>query len=213
VFAVSLVGVVFGETLVTGDKMEIMSAGDVAVLKGHLKAVNDMSVMMANEMVYDRKRSEILASGDIKLFSKNLENESFEVYGNFAKYNMCTDTGKIWGSNTKIKYFMHTLSSPIILYAYEVHVDRNMQILSACNNVKVTTLYGTIYSDNAVFDKRTFEVIFKKDKNRPIADVLYDGKKGLYEADEMIFNDFGNNNKKIVMNGSVSGKIKMKGKI
>jgi lipopolysaccharide assembly outer membrane protein LptD (OstA) len=195
--------------------MEIMKSGNIIVLKGHLKAVNDINVMMANEMLYDKKQSEILAFGNVKLFSKNLKNESLEIYGSFAKYNMCTEIGKIWGDNTMIKYFIHASSSTstIILYADKVYIDKNMQILSAYDNVKVITSYGTIYSDNAIFDRKTFEVIFKKDKNRPIADVLYNGNKGIYEADKMVFDNFENNNKKIIMTGSVLGKIKMESKL
>jgi len=98
------------------------------------------------------------------------------------------------------------------LNAKEIYIDRNVETLKAVSNVEIITASGTIYSDNALFNKKTSSVAALKENKRPAADIFYDGKKGYYEADEMIFYN-SKENKKIEMNGSVLGKIQMEDKI
>jgi lipopolysaccharide export system protein LptA len=209
---ISFAGIIPGKTVVTGDLMEIRDGGSVMVSKGNSKAVNKDNIVMADKMTYSRKNSVLLAAGNVKLLSKMQDNESVEACGEFAQYYMNDENGKFWGDNTVVKYFMQSSDLPLILKAREIYVDKKRETLSAYNDVKVITSSGTIYSDNAVFSRETLGVVFKKDKKRPIADVFYDGKKGIYEADEMIFYN-SDCSKKIIMNGSVVGKIEMKEKI
>jgi lipopolysaccharide assembly outer membrane protein LptD (OstA) len=188
--------------------MEIKNAGKVTISKGHSVAVNEYSIVNADEMSYDKEKSLISAKGSVKLFSKTEELEPVEVYGNYSIYNPKTQKGKVWG-NALIKYFVNNSTVPLVLRAKEIYIDKSNQALDARNNVVVTTSSGTIYADKGNFDKKTLRVVFKKGKKKPLAHVLSDGKKGVYEADEMIFYHSKNDDKRIIMKGSVLGKIKM----
>ncbi|MDR2066779.1 MAG: hypothetical protein LBP57_02955 [Endomicrobium sp.] len=204
----SFANVTSEKTVITGDTMEIKNAGKVTISKGHSVAVNEYSIVNADEMSYDKEKSLISAKGSVKLFSKTQELEPVEVYGNYSNYNPKTQKGKVWG-NALIKYLVNNSTAPLVLRAKEIYVDKSKQTLDARNNVVVTTSSGTIYADNGNFDKKTLRVVFKKDKKKPLAHVLSDGKKGVYEADEMIFYHSKNDDKRIIMKGSVLGKIKM----
>ncbi|MDR0723748.1 MAG: hypothetical protein LBF23_00995 [Endomicrobium sp.] len=196
------------KTVITGDTMEIKNAGKLTVSKGHSVAINENTIINADEMSYDKENSLISAKGNVKLLSKTKKLEPIEVYGKYSNYNPNTQKGKICG-DVLIKYFVNNSTSPLLLCAKEVYVDKNSQTLNACNDVVVVTSSGTIYADNGSFDKKTSGIIFKKDKKRPVAHVLSSGNKGKYEADEMFFYNSKNDEKKIVMKGSVLGKIKM----
>ncbi|MDR3256969.1 MAG: hypothetical protein LBT18_04940 [Endomicrobium sp.] len=208
---ISFANAISGKTIVTGNKLEVRNGGNVIISKGNSKAIDDVNVITADKMTYNKKSSNLSASSNVKLLSKTQDNEPLEAYGEFAQYCINDEKGKIWGYNTVVKYFMQTSTLPLILNAQEIYVDRKQTALSAYSNVEVITSSGTIYSDNAVFDKKTLSVVFRKDKKRPIADVLYESRKGLYEADEIVFYN-SDDNKKIVMNGSVKGKIEMEDK-
>jgi lipopolysaccharide assembly outer membrane protein LptD (OstA) len=188
--------------------MEIKNAGKVTVSKGHSVAVNENSVMNADEMSYDKENSLISAKGNVKVLSKTQKLEPVEVYGKYSNYNLNTQKGRIWG-DVLIKYFVNNSTSPFVLRAKEVYVDKNSQTLNVRNDVVIVTSSGTIYADNGNFDKKTSGVIFKKDKKSPIAHILGKGNKGVYKADEMVFCRSQNGEEKIVMKGSVLGKIKM----
>jgi lipopolysaccharide assembly outer membrane protein LptD (OstA) len=201
--------IIAGKTVIIGDELEIRKAGEVTSSLGNSKAFNNGNVITADKMTYDKKKSDVLAKGNVKLVLKNQKGEPIEARGSFAEYNMNSQSGKIWGNNALIKYFVENSTTPYVLHAKEIDIDRKNQTLRAYNNVEVITSSGTIYSDNGVFDKNSLNVVFKKDRKRPIADIYYDGKNGRYEADEMVFYN-GDNNKKIVMHGSVTGKIEIK---
>jgi lipopolysaccharide export system protein LptA len=188
--------------------MEIKNAGNVTISKGHSVAVNEHSIVNADEMSYDKEKSLISARGGVKLFSKSQELEPVEVYGDYLNYNPKIQEGKVWG-NALIKYFVNNSTAPLVLRAEEIYVDKSKQTLDVRNNVVVTTSSGTIYADNGNFDKKTLRVVFKKGKKKPVAHVLSDGKRGVCEADEMIYYHSKNDNKRITMKGSVLGKIKM----
>ncbi|MDR1418100.1 MAG: hypothetical protein LBI80_02955 [Endomicrobium sp.] len=188
--------------------MEIKNVGKVTVSKGHSVAVNKNSTINADEMSYDKEKSLFSAKGNVRLSSKTQKLELLEVYGKYSNYNPNTQKGKIWG-DVLIKYFVNNSTSPLLLRAKEVYVDNNSQTLAAHNDVVVVTSSGTIYADNGNFDKKTLGIIFKKDKKKPVAHVLRSGNKGVYEADKMIFCNSKNDEKRIVMKGSVLGKIKM----
>jgi lipopolysaccharide assembly outer membrane protein LptD (OstA) len=200
---------IVGKTVITGDEMEITKAGEIANCVGNSKAVNDNNVITSDKMTYDKKKSNILAKGKVKLLLKNQKGEPIESYGDSAEYNVTSQSGKIFGDSASIKYFAENSTAPYVLHAKEINIDRKNRTLKAYNDVEVITSYGTIYSDNGVFDEGNFKVTFKKDKKRPIADVCYDGKTGHFEADKMVFCNKDDNNK-ITMKGSVTVKIKMK---
>ena len=200
------------KTVITGKEMEIKKSGDVIVSRGDSKAVSGRNIIKSDEMTYDKKKSLVTAAGNVRLFSKTDEGEPVEAYGGFAKYYTDTDKGKLWGKGTKIKYHMKSSEKPLLLKAGEIYIDKNLETLSAYIDVEVITSSGVIYSDNAVFDKKSDRVIMEKDKKRPVADVIYDERKGLYEADTMIFYN-ADDNKKIVMKGDVTGKIQMEDRI
>jgi lipopolysaccharide export system protein LptA len=198
--------------VITGDVMEIRKGGDITVSRGNSKAVNGKNVIEAREMVYNKKKSLLSAKGAVKLFSKSDENEPLEAYGGFASYDTSRQKGKLWGDEAEIKYYMNSSSAPLVLKAAEIYVDRSIETLSAYKDVRVVTSSGTIYSDNAVFYKKDGSVVMEKEQKRPLADVVYDGRKGVYEADKMVFYN-SDENKKILMSGKVSGKIEMEDKI
>jgi lipopolysaccharide assembly outer membrane protein LptD (OstA) len=200
--------VIVGKTVVTGDEVEITKAGEIVNCVGNSKVVNNNNVITADKMTYNKKKSDILAEGKVKLLLKNQKGEPIESYGNFAEYNINSQSGKIFGDSALIKYFVENSTVPYVLHAKEINIDRKNKTLKVYNDVEVTTSYGTIYSDNGVFNENSFEGTFKKDKKRPTADVCYDGKIGRFEADEIIFCNKDNN--KITMKGSVRVKIKVK---
>ncbi|BAG13913.2 hypothetical protein [Candidatus Endomicrobiellum trichonymphae] len=210
---ISFAGGISGKTLITGKEMEVRKAGEITILKGNSKVVTDGNVMTASKMIYDKKNSILSAFDNVILLSKMQSGERFEVCGNFANYYINDKKGKFWGDNAVAKYFAQNSSStlPIILHAQKIYIDRNLETLSAYDNVIIETSSGTVYSDNAVFNGKTLNAIFQKYKKRPIAHISYDDRKGFYEADEMIFN-IAYDNKKIIMNGGVAGKIEMEDK-
>lgn len=212
IFLVAFGNVFAGQIVITGDEMEIKRSEELVISKGNSRAANNTSLVVADKLLYDKTHSILSASGNVKLFSKTEIGETFEAYGSFAEYNINSQKGKIWGERASIKYHKPNLNAPFILYAREIYVFKKAQILSAYNNVVVTTSFGIIYADNGIFNRKTFDVTFKKDKKRPVADIYYDGKKYLYEADEMIFYNT-DDNIRIVMNGSVVGKIEIEDKI
>ncbi|MCA6071949.1 MAG: hypothetical protein LE178_00110 [Endomicrobium sp.] len=212
VAAVSFTDELSGKTIITGDAMHVKKAGEVIISKGNSKVINDTSKIAADEVSYDKQNSEIFATGNVRLVSKTQKGEPFEAYGNFAKYDMNVQKGKIWGDYTVTRYYVNNSTTPLVMHAKEVYIDRKTQTLDAYKEVEVVTSSGTIYADNGSFDSTTLGMIFKEDEKRPMADVNYDGRKGLYEADEMIFYN-SEGNKRIVMNGSVVGKIEMENEI
>lgn len=208
----SFADTVSNRTVITGDIMEIKNSGEIIISRGNSKAVNGRNTIKAKEMTYNKKRSLLSASGNVGLFSKTDDNEPIEAFGSFAKYDINSEKGKLWGDNTKINYYMKDSKDPLVLDAQEIYIDRNMDTLSAFNEVKVITSSGIIYSDNAVYNKKDHSVLMQKDKKRPIADIVYDERKGLYEADKMIFYN-SDDKKKIIMSGEVKGKIEMEDEI
>ena len=196
------------KTVVTGNEMEIRKAGDIAISRGNSKAVNNKNTIEADIMTYDKIRELVDASGNVKLFSKTDEGELVKAYGDFAAYNMKEEKGRLWGKKTFVEYFMKDSEKPLMLNAEEIDLDKNLKKLYAHKNVEIITTSGTIVSDNAVFDKKTYSVVMIKDEKRPVADVYYDGRRGLYEADMMTFYN-ADDKKKIIMTGQVTGKIEM----
>ncbi|MDR3253546.1 MAG: hypothetical protein LBT07_01100 [Endomicrobium sp.] len=209
---ISFANIISGKTIVSGDIMKVRNDGGIVISKGNSKAVNNVNIITADQIVYNKKNSVLSAYGNVKMMSETPDGEFIESYGESAQYNVNDENGTFCGNIAVVKYFMKSSKSPLILNARKISVNGKQEVLSAYNCVEVITSSGTIYSDNAVFDKRTFGVTFKKDDKRPVADILYDGRKGIYEADEMIFYN-SDNNKKIIMNGSVTGKIEMEDKI
>jgi lipopolysaccharide export system protein LptA len=201
-------GITSGKTVITGDEMEIRKAGDITISRGRSKAVNGRNTIEADVMTYDKKKDIVDASGKVKLFSKTEEDEPVKAYGDFASYNLREEKGKLWGKKTYVEYFMKNSDKPLMLNAKEIKLDRNLETLSAYKNVEIITSSGTIVSDNAVFKKKASSVVVVKDEKRPVADVYYDGRNGLYEADTMTFYNAADK-KKIVMSGQVTGKIEM----
>ncbi|MCL1972778.1 MAG: hypothetical protein FWG57_07320 [Endomicrobia bacterium] len=196
------------KTVITGDEMEIRKAGDIAISRGNSKAVNKKNIIEADTMIYDKIKELVDASGNVKLFSKTDEGEPVKAYGDFASYNMKEEKGRLWGEKTFVEYFMKDSEKPLMLYAQEIDLDKNLEKLYAHKNVEIITTSGTIVSDNAVFDKKTYSVVMVKDEKRPVADVYYDNRRGLYEADTMTFYN-ADDKKKIIMTGQVTGKIEM----
>jgi lipopolysaccharide assembly outer membrane protein LptD (OstA) len=212
--ATSFASIVFNNAIVTGSVMEIKNRGDVVVSKGTSKVVENGNVIMADTLVYDKKRAIIFGFGNIKLLLKTLDNDLIEAYCEFCKYCINNESGSLWdGSNSVIlKYFVHNLTSPIILHAHKIHVDLKQKVLNAYDDVEVITSFGTVFSDNVVFDKEMFNVVFRKDRKRPTANVLCGEKKMFCEADEIFLCNF-SNKRKIIMSGFVIGKITVKDKI
>lgn len=200
------------KAVITGDYMEVRNNGNLMISKGNSKAVSGKNTIKANELRYKKSNNFVNAAGNVRLYSSTDGNEPIEAFGKFAEYNLDKDNGKLWGEGSVIKYFMKDSSAPLVLNAEEIYLDRKHETLSAYKNVEVVTSSGSIYSDNAVFNKKNDSIEMKKDKKRPTADVVYDGRKGLYEADTMIFYN-ADDKKKIVMKGNVTGKIEMEDKI
>ncbi len=172
--------------------------------------------MTASKMIYAKKNSILSGFGNVILQSKMQNGKRFEVCGNSAHYYINDKKGEFWGDNTAARYFVQNSSSSptpsIILHAQKICIDRNLETLNAYDDVTIETSSETVYSDNVVFNGKTLNAIFQKCKKRPIVSVSYDDRKGFYEADEMIFN-IADDNKKIIMNGTVTGKIEIEDKI
>lgn len=201
------------KAVITGDLMEVRNNGSLMISKGNSKAVSGKNTIKANEMRYDKDKSTVDASGNVRLYSTSDDNEPIEVVGKYANYNLQKETGKLWGEDSKINYYIKDSSSPIILKAKEIHVDMKLEEMSAFRDVVVITSSGVIHSDNAIFKKKQYKVeLNKTDEKRPTADVVYDGRKGFYEADKMIFIN-SKEDKSILMTGNVVGKIEMEDKI
>jgi lipopolysaccharide assembly outer membrane protein LptD (OstA) len=204
-------GMIPVKTVITGDTMEIKKTGKITVSKGHSVAINEDTIVSAEEMSYDKEKSLISANGNMKLFSKTQDLEPIEISGQYSTYNQDIQKGKVWG-NVLLKYFINNSTSPLVLRAKEIYIDRNKQVLDALNDVVVITSSGTIYADNGSFDRKALIAVFKKDKKKPVVHMLNDGQDGKYEANKIIFYSPKNGGQRIVMKGSVVGKIKMEDK-
>ncbi|GMO67018.1 MAG: hypothetical protein Nk1A_4890 [Endomicrobiia bacterium] len=212
-FVFCFVDCVLGKVIITGERMEIKNKGEATILKGNSKVISDLNTITANNVIYNKSKSIISAYGDVKFFSNLKNNKTIEGYGNFAHYDMNKKKGKIWGDTIlKLKHFMNNSNSPITLRAQEVYIDDNLKTLKAYNNVEIVTSYGKVCSDNAVFSqKENLCTVFEKDKKRPVANIFHDGRKGICEADKMVFYD-SNDKKRVVVSGLVEVKIEMEDK-
>jgi lipopolysaccharide assembly outer membrane protein LptD (OstA) len=173
---------------------------------------NKSTEIIADKTSFDKKRSEFMASGNVKVVSEFKNGDRIEASGRFAKYNINSRKGKLWGKNTLIKYFVKSSSKPFIIWAKEIKFDKNDKNIKAYGDVFIVTFSTTICSDNALFDQKISGVVLEKDKIRPVAEVVSEGRKQLYEADKMIFYDT-SDVKKIFMEGNVKGKIEMENTI
>jgi lipopolysaccharide export system protein LptA len=162
----------------------------------------------ADETSFDKKNSEILASGNVQIVSKFKTGETVKAAGSFAKYSTIGEIGKIWGEGTFIEYFVKNSSSPVSMRAKEIEFDKNGKNIKANGDVVAESSSGTIRADNASFDQKTLAVVFGKGKTRPVAEFMYNGKKQIYNADKIIFYD-NEDAKKVFMEGDVKGKIEM----
>jgi lipopolysaccharide export system protein LptA len=163
----------------------------------------------ADETSFDKRNSEILASGNVQIVSKLKTGETVKASGSFAKYSTIREVGKIWGRGTVIEYFVKNSSSPVTMHAKEIQFDKSGENIKANGDVVVVSSSGTIRSDNALFDKKTSGAVFGKGEIRPVAEFTYKGKKQVYNADKIILYD-NEGYKKILMEGDVKGKIEMK---
>jgi lipopolysaccharide assembly outer membrane protein LptD (OstA) len=199
-FVVSL-SLVFFSTVVSCDQDSIFKSKTFD---------NKNTEIIADKTSFDKKHSEFLASGNVKVMSKFTNGESVEVSGSFAKYNTNAGKGKLWGGDKKasVKYFVKGSSTPVIIWAEEMQFDKNVENIKAYGDVFVVTSSCTIRSDTATFDQKTSGAVFKKDKKRPVAEFRYESKKQFYEANKIIFYD-NNDVKKIFLEGDVKGKIEM----
>jgi lipopolysaccharide export system protein LptA len=170
------------KTIIVGDEMELKKAGKIACSKGNSKAFNSNNIVNADKITYDKINTNLSAFGNVQLRIKIKNKESFEAYGNLAQYNMTSQKGKICGKHVLIKYFIDNSTTPCILSGEEIHIDAKARILTT---------------------------IKKNEKRRPVANVYFGSKKGLYEADKVVISEF-KGTKKIMMKGSVLGKIEMK---
>jgi lipopolysaccharide assembly outer membrane protein LptD (OstA) len=169
---------------------------------------NKNTEIIADKTSFDKKHSEFLASGNVKVASKFKNGEKVEASGSFAKYNTNAGKGKLWGKNTLVKYFVKGSSTPVMMRAKEIQFDKGKGSVKAYGDVLVVTSLVSIRSDNALFDRKTYGAVFEKDKTRPVAEVTRDGGRQVYEADKIIFYD-NKDVKKIFMKGNVKGKIEM----
>jgi lipopolysaccharide assembly outer membrane protein LptD (OstA) len=149
------------KTIIVGDEMELKKSGEIASSKGNSKAFNNNNIVNADKITYDKIHANLLAFGNVQLYVKGESKESFEAYGNFAQYNMNSQKGKIWGEYVLIKYFTNNSTTPYILYGEEIYIDTKARILTA----------------------------LKKNEKRPVANVYFDSKKCLYEADEVVLSE------------------------
>jgi lipopolysaccharide export system protein LptA len=170
---------------------------------------NKNTEIIADKAFFNKKHSEFLASGNVKIVSRFTNDDRVEALGGFVKYNINAGKGKLWGRDKKIsiKYFVNGPSMPVIIWAEEIEFDKNGENIKAYGDVFVVTSSGVIHSDSVLFDRKISGSIFEKDKTRPVAEIRYEGTKQLYEANKMIFYD--NNYVKIFMEGDVKGKIEM----
>jgi len=177
------------KTVITGDELVVQKSGSVITSKGNSKAVSGDNILTSIKMTFDRKTSDVSATGDVKFISKTKDGEPITASGQHALYNTQTQKGKLWGENVEVKYFKQDSTSPMVLKTQQIFIDRNLDTITAEKTVDA----GTV----AV---------------RPIADIPYGNRKGIFEADTMTY--YGaETDKKLVMKGSVTGKIEMEDKI
>ena len=115
-----------------------------------------------------------------------------------------TQKGSLISSYGKSKAF----DGENTIRADEMVYDKNTALIRAKGNVIIDTSSGTMRADNAVYISTLNAAYMVKDKNRPSADIVYEGTKGFYEADKMTF--FNYESKKVLMEGNVKGKVNVK---
>jgi lipopolysaccharide export system protein LptA len=194
--------------VITGKSMEILNSGNILISKGNSKAVRGSNVLRADTMIYDKKKSIVSALGNVRLSGKTEDNSSVFAEGDNAVYDEKSETGKFFGKKVLIKYLVKNSSQPVTLSAKKIVIDRKKEIITAQTDVEIITSSGTIRSDNAVYIKKSNGLIFRKAEKRPTVNAIYEDKTGDYEADTIVLYN-SSAAKKIVMSGSVVGKIKI----
>jgi lipopolysaccharide assembly outer membrane protein LptD (OstA) len=194
----------YAKIIITGTVMKITEGGHIIVSKGQSQIIQNNNIFRANLILYNRYRNSIVSYGKIDIHLQIQKDEFIEAQGEQAQFCFNRKIGKLVGGTQQviIKYFKKNLIMPYCtLYSDQLYFDQNT--LEAYNNVKVVTKYGFIRSNNAFFNNNC--AIFKSDKNRPTADILYNNMKIFCKANEILFS-FENN--KIIMKGNIKCTIK-----
>jgi lipopolysaccharide assembly outer membrane protein LptD (OstA) len=144
-----------------------------------------------------------LALGAQALFAQNQTQKPIVVTG--ARL-VITQKGSVIASYGRSKAF----DGENTIYADEMVYDKNSALIKARGHVIINTTSGTIKADNALYISTLNAAYMVKDKNRPEADIVYEGTKGFYEADKMTF--FNYESKKVLMEGAVKGRVNVKKK-
>ncbi|MDR3049039.1 MAG: hypothetical protein LBV16_04280 [Elusimicrobiota bacterium] len=207
-FAASIFAAESKKVIITGDILNIQKKGEVIISEGNSKAVSEDNTMLSKTMTYNKTSSLISAKGLVKIYMKNEEGEPLEAFGDYATYKTDTQLGALFGDLINIKYYMKDSQEPMLMNSKEVYFDGDKKNVKALVDVEIITTSGTIYSDNAYFYREGNSVIVKKDKKRPIADVIFEDKKGKFAADAMKI-EKKDNIGSIKMRGRVIGKIKI----
>ncbi|MDR3244336.1 MAG: hypothetical protein LBT79_06255 [Elusimicrobiota bacterium] len=207
-FVISLSAADKETVVITGSVLNIHNKGDMIISEGNSKAVSKDAIIKSKKMTYNKKSSLISVSGAVEMYMKNDEGEPLEAFGDYGRYEMDKKLGALYGNLIRVKYYMKDSSEPMFMNSKEIYFDENKNTLKALSDVEIITTSGTIYSDNAVFYRDNNSVIVRKDIKRPVADIIYDDKKGKFTSDIMLLEkkeDIGS----IKMRGKVVGKIEM----
>ncbi|MDR1928750.1 MAG: hypothetical protein LBQ07_01550 [Endomicrobium sp.] len=188
--------------------MEIIKDVKVISSKGNSKILTNDIMITADKIVYNKSKFEIRAFDNVKVLSKNLKGEFIEIYGDRANYNMNTQNGKVLGDQICLKYFTEIFFPSFTLYTKNFFFDTKTKTFSVYGNVEILTSTIKIYSDNGIFTEKSHSMMFTKNVKKPVAIINYNNKSVYYEADKMFFY-YAENQKRMVMSGSVYAKIEM----
>ncbi|MDR3071462.1 MAG: LPS export ABC transporter periplasmic protein LptC [Endomicrobium sp.] len=169
--------------VVTGDKLELKREnGNIATCKGNSKIFNKDVTITADKIAYNEMKSDVYASGNVNLSSKNQKEGTFQAYGNFAQYSVVSQKGEMCED---VKVISEDEKSICTIYADKINTSKNGQTINvdACQTIEkrpTATIFSSVFDGDFIADKMMLS---------------YDGSK---------------EQKKINMSGNVSAHIKIK---
>ena len=192
------------KTVITGNEMEIINAGDKVVYSGNSKVVRGDNVLKADKIVQNKKDNMVEAQGNVDFSTLTDEKEKIAGSSENGEFNMKSGKGRLWNGHPTLKYFMKTSTVPVVLEARSINFNQKTQEILAAGDVVIISSSMTAYSPQALFKGKIKQIILTGNNPQPRVIFVDNDKKGDYHADKItMYAD----KKKIYFEDNVSGKI------
>ncbi|OGS45963.1 MAG: hypothetical protein A2539_06515 [Elusimicrobia bacterium RIFOXYD2_FULL_34_15] len=190
-------------TTITGDKMKILSKGDIMEFLGNVKFKQKNLEIIADEMKSNDKNGEITGKGNINIhYSSGMTN--INGWADEAQYSKNSGSGIFFG-NVKMKRFLTNNTTDVVNMTCEkLEISDFGEKFHAIKDVKIFQEGTEMLSDEAFYDKKTDEllllggppkIIRRDEKNYS----EYTGDKIILALEKEILTILGNVQSKMIM--------------